>query len=122
MENIGDKIRNLRKLRGLTQIELAEKVGRNPHTIKDYEKGRATPSIKALSLLADALGVSESQLVNGELPDIETKNKGLISAQEMSEMMAKISSFGEMELDILRDTINALSKPLPAKAQKKKEA
>lgn len=121
MENIGDKIRKLRKLRGLTQPELAEKVGRNPHTIKDYEKGRAKPSVRALSLLANALGVSESQLVSGEVP-AEEKKKGLISAQELSEMITTITSLGETELEILRETLKALSKPLPAKTQKKKEA
>lgn len=122
MENIGEKIRKLRKLRGLTQPELAEKVGRNPHTIKDYEKGRATPSVKALSLLADALGVSESQLVSGEIPEGGVSSKSLVSAQELSEMMVTITSLGEMELEILRDTLKALSKPLPSKTQKKKEA
>jgi transcriptional regulator with XRE-family HTH domain len=67
-EALGERIKELRKAARLTQGELAEKVGVNPHTIKDYEAGRRSPPMKKLDLIAGAVGVSTSDLVNVSTP------------------------------------------------------
>jgi transcriptional regulator with XRE-family HTH domain len=68
MENTGEiskRIEELRKARGLTQVALAEKLSLNPQTIRDYEKGRRSPTIKGLPALARALDVSIAELIEG---------------------------------------------------------
>lgn len=65
---LGEKIRALRIKCKLTQPALAEKVGVNPHTIKDYEAGRRSPPMKKLVLIARELGVAVSDLVSSEAP------------------------------------------------------
>jgi transcriptional regulator with XRE-family HTH domain len=50
---IGDKIKDLRIELGITQKELGEKIGVNPNTITNYEKGYREPDINTLNKLAD---------------------------------------------------------------------
>lgn len=56
-EEIGKKIKILRKTRGLTQEQLAEKLRVKRATISNYEIGRRSPHIKELESIAEALGV-----------------------------------------------------------------
>ncbi len=55
---IGRKIRILRKTRGLTQEQLAEKLRITRATISNYEIGRRSPHIKELEEIAEVLGVN----------------------------------------------------------------
>lgn len=48
-------VREKRKNRGMTQAELAERVGVSRTYVADIEAGRYTPSVKVLSKLAEAL-------------------------------------------------------------------
>lgn len=61
MENIkkqfGARIRFLRKLRGLSQEQLAEKAGLSAKTISYIERGKNTIAFLKLPLLAEALQV-----------------------------------------------------------------
>lgn len=56
-EEIGKKIKILRKTRGLTQQQLADKLNVKRATISNYEIGRRSPHIKELESIAEALGV-----------------------------------------------------------------
>ena len=56
-EYIGKKLKQLRKSRGLTQEQVAEKVDITRSTISNYEIGRRTPHLKDLSALAGVFGV-----------------------------------------------------------------
>ena len=55
---IGGKLKTLRKGRGLTQFELADRVGLSRCTISNYECGRRSPHIAEIRILADFFGVS----------------------------------------------------------------
>lgn len=57
-EEIGQKIKILRKTRGLTQQQLADKLNVKRATISNYEIGRRSPHIKELEAIAEALGVA----------------------------------------------------------------
>lgn len=59
---IGDRIRNLRKRSGLTQVDLARKARLTSGQVSEYESGRFEPKIDKLSRIADALGVSVAVL------------------------------------------------------------
>ena len=60
-----DGLRRLRESRGLTQKELAEQLGVSDKTVSKWETGRGLPDISLLSPLAEALGVSLSELFTG---------------------------------------------------------
>lgn len=57
MDNIGELIKSVRKQRGYTQKQLAEKAGISRNSIIKYESGDMSPSIQALQLISNALGV-----------------------------------------------------------------
>lgn len=116
MENIGDKIFKLRKMRGLTQAQLGAKVNRNPHTIKDYEKGRVVPSIRAIKLLAEALEVPEKDLLSDEIP-VARPN---ISLSDASEILGKIAQLNEKHRGIVLRQIDTFLKGQEIASRKKK--
>ena len=62
----GTTIRQLRESRNLTQAELAEKIGVSSKTISKWETAKGLPDISLLQPLAQALGISVIELMNGE--------------------------------------------------------
>lgn len=61
---LGEKIKKFRRNKGMTQIELAEKVGyTNRSTITHIEKGLIDIPTEKLHLIAKALGVNISDLL-----------------------------------------------------------
>ena len=60
---VGDNTARIRKEKGLTQEALAEKSGLSQQYISGLENGRRNPTIVTLYELANALGVSQIDLV-----------------------------------------------------------
>ena len=58
MESIGNKLKTLRRGRGLTQVELADRMNWNRATISNYECGRRVPHLDELTALCQFFGVS----------------------------------------------------------------
>lgn len=72
---IGDNIRDVRRSRGMTQAELAEASGLSRSYLADAEQGRYSPNVKTLQVIASALGVPTSALIDGvsEAPSVHNK-------------------------------------------------
>jgi len=54
---IGERIRQLRKSRDLTQEQLAERIGRSVDAVSNLERGINTPNFNTLVLLGEVLDV-----------------------------------------------------------------
>ncbi len=67
-EPLGERIRRLRKARGLTQTELARRVGLSSRMMAYYEIQGGLPSADLLKKLADSLGVSMDVLAGRTTP------------------------------------------------------
>jgi transcriptional regulator with XRE-family HTH domain len=63
---LGERIRALRRERGLQQRQLAEKAQLTPSLVSQIESGRLTPSLNTLGKLAAALGVPIASLFDGQ--------------------------------------------------------
>ena len=61
----GNTIRQLREDRRMTQADLAQKLGVSSKTISKWETGKGLPDITLLQPLAQALGISIIELMNG---------------------------------------------------------
>lgn len=59
----GDKLKLLRLREGMTQKELADKLGVTPQNISQYERGLKKPKIETVQKMADALGVDVSEII-----------------------------------------------------------
>ena len=62
----GSTIRQLRESRKMTQAELADRIGVSSKTVSKWETAKGLPDISLLQPLAQALGVSVIELMNGE--------------------------------------------------------
>ena len=58
MTSISNKLKTLRKGRGLTQVELAYRMNWSRATISNYECGRRVPHLDELTALCHFFGVS----------------------------------------------------------------
>ena len=50
---------DLRKAKGMTQKQVADRLGIVPKTVSKWETGHGFPDVSMVSALADVLGVSE---------------------------------------------------------------
>lgn len=57
------RLRELRKMRGISQLKLAMDLNTNQNTISRYETGEREPGIKELIALADYFNVSVDYLL-----------------------------------------------------------
>lgn len=65
-ETFGQRFQRLRKEAGLTQEEVAEKVGITPQGVSKWENDLSSPDINILVKLAGILGVSVEELLGKE--------------------------------------------------------
>lgn len=61
-----DRLKDLRKAKGLSQVALAERLGLSKSTIGAYETGDITPSVEALNTIADFFNVDMNYLLGKE--------------------------------------------------------
>lgn len=67
-KELGGRLAAARKRAGLTQLELAEKIGIAQQTLAHYETGHLRPQIPVLIALADLLGFSLEEMLTGRDP------------------------------------------------------
>ena len=63
----GKLLCDLRRAKGMTQKEVADKLGVVPKTVSKWETGHGFPDVSTVSALADILGVSEKTILSGDL-------------------------------------------------------
>ena len=64
----GQRLRHLRRTRGLTLTELGERVGRAPSALSLLENGRREPKLSLIEQLASALSVPAADLLSRQPP------------------------------------------------------
>jgi transcriptional regulator with XRE-family HTH domain len=74
-KKIGPMIRNARTHKGLSQAELATKVGVSQAAIGHWERGTFTPKGKNLNALSEILGIA----LQPDLPEVEAPDEGKIA-------------------------------------------
>ncbi len=62
LAHLGKRLKYLRRLKNLTQAQLAERVGLSVNYISQIETGMANPNVKTLISLAQALQVEIKEL------------------------------------------------------------
>ena len=101
-ETIGERLRRLRRERGLSQRELASP-GVSYAYISRIEGGARRPSVKALRMLARKLGVTADYLETGsEIRDTEERELRIADA-ELELRLADDTAEAERKLEALRD-------------------
>ena len=106
MEAVHTKIKSLRKELGLTQKELAEKIGVHPAQLAKYEIGLSTPSLGVLVKLAKYCEVSIDYIVFGH--DREMSKRSKLQDQELLDLARRIDRLNRPKRDKLKWAIQSL--------------
>ena len=72
---IGKFIAECRKKKGLTQMQLAEKLGITDKAISKWERGIAMPDTSIMLELCEILGISVNELLSGEKINMENNHQ-----------------------------------------------
>ena len=75
--NIGNKIRELRKQRGITQEQLATSIGISFQAVSKWENNIALPDITLAPMLASYFGITMDELFDFNLAEIEAAVEGI---------------------------------------------
>ncbi|WP_247926858.1 XRE family transcriptional regulator [Streptococcus intermedius] len=97
---IGEKIREYRILKGLTQKELAQKIGMGDTTVANYEKGFRTPKKNTLFKLANAFDISIDDL----FPPIHSPSISLDTSDTARAISDTVEKLEEPRRVIVLDT------------------
>lgn len=65
VDKLGTRIALLRRSRGLTQTQIADRLGVTPQAVSKWERGLACPDLVCLDELSDLLGISIDALLRG---------------------------------------------------------
>lgn len=65
-KTLGKLIADTRKQQGMTQLDLAQKVGVTDKAVSKWERDLSCPDINTLPLLAETLGLSVEELLQGK--------------------------------------------------------
>ncbi len=65
-KNLGEMISFLRKEKGMTQSELAEKMNVTDKAVSKWERNLACPDVNSIPKLAEILGITVEELLNAQ--------------------------------------------------------
>lgn len=80
-KSFGKKVANLRKEKGLTQTQLADKLNISNKAVSRWETGEGYPEITILTSLAKELGVTVDELLNDSIEE-SLENKKFTNIEE----------------------------------------
>jgi len=102
-----ERLKKLRLEKGLSQTEIAEKLGVNPNNIGRYERGESNPNTKFLKALADCLGVSVDYLYDGIEEDAAVAD---LKDKELLEIFTKAEQLSDKDKDTIKELLRAFIK------------
>jgi len=109
LKQFGRRLASFRKQRGLTQKELAEKIGVKQYVIASYETGRSQMSLGLLHSVAEVLFVEPSELL-GEVP--QSKKPGPTS--HIEKLTSELSELPRSKQKVVVDMLEGFLKQTKA--------
>ena len=125
---IGEKIRNLRNGKKMSQAELADSLGVSRQAVTKWETDGGTPEIESLVAIAGTFGTSVDALVKDDLPcfssfiqyDIESKKDFEIELIPSRKVIVEGHDSEKVRVEMLSDTITSLDSDLKVYIDDKK--
>ncbi len=103
--NLVNNIKRLRKDKGLSQAQLAEKVGCHLSHITRIETGKYVPGLETIAKIADILEVSIDYLVNSTR---EIREENPFEDQTFLEQLRLLNTLDEEERFVVNKVIDAI--------------
>ncbi len=92
--NMADRIQQLRKARGISQEELADRVGVSRQAVSKWESEQSVPDLNKVVLLSDYFGVTTDYLLKGIEPLPEQPVKAKPDARIFAGVGTALNVFG----------------------------
>lgn len=111
--NIGNRIKEIRESKEISQRELAKKIKVKQSTISNYEKGVREPSLENIILIAKELDVSLDYLLTGKEKEIRLSKEEYVFFSELFKLIKdNAKNFTSFEDRIIRqeDHLNSKKK------------
>lgn len=133
METLGERVKKLREAQGLTQRELAERIGTSSGLISFIERDKNKPSYEVIRRLSEVLGTSTDYLIYGKdalgrleelferlkaeasMPYyLDAENGNNLSAEQKElltqNILARLSRLSRVDLKVILSIIEKLEK------------
>lgn len=87
--NVGEKIREVREAKGMSQKEVALTLVMNPSQYSKIENGKVDPQFSSIEKIANALGIDIADLFssNKAITDIDSFDKSLVEKIQLIEQL-----------------------------------
>lgn len=99
--NMADRIQYLRKTKGMSQEELADKIGVSRQAVSKWESEQSTPDLEKIIMLSDFFGVTTDYILKGiepvkakEYKDKEITGKALYISSTAFVIIGLFCAFG----------------------------
>src|SRR5690554_4295247 len=79
--NIAGRIQSLRKNKGISQEELADKVGVSRQAVSKWESEQSVPDLERVIIMSEYFGVTTDYILKGVEPRKQTGNKNFNTSQ-----------------------------------------
>jgi transcriptional regulator with XRE-family HTH domain len=79
--NIADRIQSLRKNKGISQEELADKVGVSRQAVSKWESEQSVPDLDRVIIMSEYFGVTTDYILKGIEPQKQSENKNFNTSQ-----------------------------------------
>ena len=103
---MGQRLRTLRRERGLSQVELSERIGMTQSNISAIERGARGVTIHQVVKIAKALHASTDEILLGVKPG-KQKTNGNIKDRRFLRRLQQIDSLPKRKKQALLTTIDA---------------
>jgi len=109
----GDRVAGARDALGLSQSDLAKRLGVKLKTVRGWENDLAEPRANKLQMLAGILNVSIMWLLNGEGDGLDAPGEEAILPADVRAMLTEIRQV-KTEMNVMADRLGLLEKRLRA--------
>ena len=100
---VGNKLLEIRKKRGLTQVELAEMAGLADKTYADIERGSANMRVETALRICEALQITPNEILTAEDHSLDVKREEVLKLLQTRSIKEQ-----EVALNILSAYLNSI--------------
>ncbi len=100
---VGNKLLEIRKKRGLTQVELAEMAGLADRTYADIERGNANMRVETALRICEALQITPNEILTAENRSLDMKREEVLKLLQTRSIKEQ-----EVALNILSAYLNSI--------------
>lgn len=110
LKKIGERIRKLRSIKGLTQENVAEELGINSSSYSKIERGETDANASRLLQIAKVLGVNATQFFEDSLLSVNEDHKYGYASKEDLDNLNKIIAQLSRQVEKLQEQLGAKKK------------